>query len=289
MTQPFRNPITIVECPRDAMQGLPFLIPTDIKVAYLNHLLKVGYDVLDFGSFVSPKAVPQMADTTKVLADLKREEDRTKLLAIVANVRGAQDALKFDAVDCIGYPFSLSETFQLKNTRKNCADSFEIVKEIYDLCLNRDKSLVVYLSMAFGNPYQDPWNVEMVALWASKFVELGVSTLSLADTVGNASPDDIETIFSLLIEQYPSIEFGAHFHAHPERQLAKIDRAYKGGCRRFDSAIRGFGGCPFAKDELVGNIATESLLTYCKQRNIGFALDEDKLRDAIAFSHEVFG
>ena len=282
-------PIKIIECPRDAMQGIEHPIPTDLKIRYLNQLLAVGFDTLDFGSFVSPKAVPQMADTAEVLAGLDLEHTSTRLLAIVANLRGAEEACKHSEIHYLGYPFSISETFQIRNTRKTIVQSLNLVKEIQELCKLHDKELVVYLSMAFGNPYEDEWSTEILASWAGKMVDLGITTLSLADTVGSASPSQITPLFKQLIIRYPDCEWGAHFHATPQSRIAKIRAAYEGGCRRFDSALMGYGGCPFAKDELVGNISTESLLAFCEQEDLPTGLDSEEFARAAQIAVEVFG
>jgi len=278
----------IIECPRDAMQGIKEHIPTPLKAAYLNALLGVGFDTLDFGSFVSPRAIPQMADTREVLSMLDLSETKSKLLAIVANVRGARDACQFPEIRYLGYPFSISETFQLRNTRKTIAQSLEIVKEIQDMCVSHDKELVVYLSMAFGNPYADEWSAEIVEKWAEVMAELGVGVLSLADTVGTADASSIEYLFSRLIPRFPKVEIGAHFHSNPTSRKEKLAAAYAHGCRRFDTALNGFGGCPFAKDELVGNIATESLIAFCTESQIPLSIKTSELAAAMALANEVF-
>ena len=276
-----------IECPRDAMQGWPEHIPAADKIRYLNALLDVGFDTLDFGSFVSAKAIPQMADTTEVLKGLK-PAGNTKLLAIIANVRGATDALAFDAISYLGFPFSISETFQLRNTNKTIAASLEEVQMIQELCLKHGKQLVIYISMGFGNPYGDPYSTEIVLQWAERFAEMGISILSLADTVGVAKPDDIATLFSRLIPAYPGVEFGAHFHSTPQAWEEKIAAAYDNGCRRFDSAMHGIGGCPMAQDDLMGNIATENMVAFCEKRGIGIPLDKEALFKAGALADEVF-
>jgi len=270
------------------MQGIDRFIPTDLKASYINSLLKVGFDTLDFGSFVSPKAVPQMADTAEVFSALDKGSSLTKLLAIVANVRGAQDALLFEGITYLGYPFSVSETFQLRNTGKGTLDSFDIVKEIQKLCIDQNKKLVIYISMAFGNPYADPWDAGIVEEWVEKFVEQGIDIISLADTTSHASPEEIYYLYETLIPRYKQVEFGAHFHSHPQDRMLKIDAAYRSGCRRFDTAIGGFGGCPFARSDLVGNIATESLLLYCEQHGIDVLINDEYLEEAINISHKVF-
>ncbi|MEM6261084.1 MAG: hydroxymethylglutaryl-CoA lyase [Bacteroidota bacterium] len=280
--------IKLVECPRDAMQGINPFIPTDLKIRYLQQLLQVGVDTLDFGSFVSPKAVPQLADTAEVLAGLDLTQTSTNLLAIVANLRGAQEACSHNAIRYVGYPFSLSETFQQRNTRRSMSDSLLLVREIQELCLTHNKTLVVYLSMGFGNPYGDPWDEGVLDHWAKKMANLGITILSLADTVGSAEPEVIQRAFNRLIPQLPAVEFGAHFHATPAARMGKIKAAYESGCTRFDTALMGFGGCPFAEDELVGNIATESLIEFCKVNGIQTSLDLDALGAAQQIAQEVF-
>lgn len=254
--------VKIIECPRDAMQGIKEMIPTDLKVQYIQSLLRCGFDTIDFGSFVSPKAIPQMVDTAEVLSKLDLSKTDSKLLAIVANLRGAQAACKHPEIQYLGYPFSISENFQMRNTHKTIAQSVELLQEIIDLANKNNKELVVYISMGFGNPYGDPWNVEIVGEWTEKLSKMGVKILSLSDTVGSSDPETIEYLFSNLIPKYPEIEFGAHLHTTPAKWHEKVDAAYKAGCRRFDGAIQGFGGCPMAKDELTGNMPTEKMVSY---------------------------
>jgi len=254
--------VRIIECPRDAMQGIRDWIPTEKKIQYIQALLRCGFDTIDFGSFVSPKAIPQMQDTADVLANLDLSSTRSKLLAIVANVRGAEDALTYKEIDYLGYPFSISENFQMRNTHKTIEQSIEVLETILELASNHNKEVVTYLSMGFGNPYGDPWNVEIVGRWAERLSAMGVKILSLSDTVGTSTPEVIEYLFSNLIPAYPHIEFGAHLHTTPTTWHEKVDAAYKSGCLRFDGAIQGFGGCPMAKDELTGNMPTEKLLSY---------------------------
>ncbi len=254
--------VKIIECPRDAMQGIRNFIPTDKKVQYIQSLLRCGFDTIDFGSFVSPKAIPQMADTAAVLSQLDLSKTQSKLLAIVANTRGAQDAAKHPEIQYLGYPFSISENFQMRNTHKTIAESVETLKEILEIANNSGKEVVAYLSMGFGNPYGDPWDVEIVGEWTEKLSGMGVKILSLSDTIGSSTPDIITYLFSNLIPKYPKIEFGAHLHTTPMKWHEKVDAAYKAGCRRFDGAIQGFGGCPMAKDELTGNMPTEKMLSY---------------------------
>ncbi|HET8885344.1 MAG TPA: hydroxymethylglutaryl-CoA lyase [Salinimicrobium sp.] len=255
--------IKIIECPRDAMQGIKDFIPTDKKVQYIQSLLRCGFDTIDFGSFVSPKAIPQMVDTAEVLSKLDLSKTRSKLLAIIANSRGAQEAASHKEIKYLGYPFSISENFQMRNTHKTIAQSIELLQEILEIADKKDKEVVAYLSMGFGNPYGDPWNVEIVGEWTQKLSEMGVKILSLSDTVGSSTPEIIDYLFSNLIPQFPNIEFGAHLHTTPTSWHEKVDAAFKAGCTRFDGAIQGFGGCPMAKDELTGNMPTEKILSYC--------------------------
>jgi len=254
--------VKLIECPRDAMQGIRDFIPTEKKVQYIQSLLRCGFDTIDFGSFVSSKAIPQMKDTAEVLSKLDLSTTQSKLLAIVANTRGAQDASKFEEIDYLGYPFSISENFQMRNTHKTIAQSVEILQEILNIADASGKEVVAYLSMGFGNPYGDPWNVEIVGEWTEKLSAMGVKILSLSDTVGTSTPDIIDYLFSNLIPKYPNIEFGAHLHTTPSKWHEKIDAAYKAGCYRYDGAIQGFGGCPMAKDELTGNMPSEKMLSY---------------------------
>ncbi len=254
--------VKIIECPRDAMQGIKDWIPTEKKVQYLQSLLRCGFDTIDFGSFVSPKAIPQMVDTAEVLAQLDLSKTDSKLLGIVANVRGAESASLHPEIQYLGYPFSISENFQMRNTHKTIAQSIETLSEILNIADRSNKEVVTYLSMGFGNPYGDPWNVEIVGEWAEKLAAMGVTILSLSDTVGTSDPETIDYLFKNLIPKYPNIEFGAHLHTTPTAWHEKVDAAYKAGCRRFDGAIQGFGGCPMAKDELTGNMPTEKMLSY---------------------------
>ncbi|MEM9261503.1 MAG: hydroxymethylglutaryl-CoA lyase [Bacteroidota bacterium] len=276
----------IIECPRDAMQGRKAFIPTTTKAAYLQQLLGCGFDTLDFGSFVSPKAIPQMRDTAEVLASLDLSATTTKLLAIVANRRCAEAATYHPEIDYLGYPFSVSETFQLRNTNATLAESIDRVKQIQDLTLSAGKEMVVYLSMGFGNPYGDPWNVEVVEEWMSRLSELDIRIFQLSDTIGVSTPATITYLFSKLIPRYPELEIGAHLHTTPTTWREKIEAAAQAGCTRYDGAIRGFGGCPMAKDELTGNMATENLFDY-----FGFAgtgVEETAFRQAFLASGAVF-
>ena len=254
--------IKIIECPRDAMQGIKQFIPTEQKVQYIQSLLRVGFDTIDFGSFVSPKAIPQMVDTAAVLSQLDLSKTTSKLLAIIANTRGANDASKHDKIDYLGFPFSISENFQMRNTHKTIAQSVITLSEILEIANKTNKEVVVYISMGFGNPYGDPWNVDIVGEWTEKLANMGVKILSLSDTVGTSNPETIDYLFSNLIPKYPNIEFGAHLHTTPTTWFEKVNAAYQAGCLRFDGAIQGFGGCPMAKDELIGNMPTEKLLSY---------------------------
>ncbi len=254
--------IKLIECPRDAMQGIKTFIPTAEKARYIQSLLGCGFDTIDFGSFVSPKAIPQMQDTAAVLAQLDLSKTQSKLLAIVANLRGAEDACKYEAIDYLGFPFSISENFQMRNTHKTIAQSVETLEGILELANKKNKEVVTYISMGFGNPYGDPWDVEIVGEWTEKLAAMGTKILSLSDTIGSSTPEVIDYLFSHLIPKYPDIEFGAHLHTTPSKWHEKVDAAYKAGCRRFDGAVQGFGGCPMAKDELTGNMPTEKMLSY---------------------------
>lgn len=254
--------IKIIECPRDAMQGIKDFIPTEKKVQYIQALLRCGFDTIDFGSFVSPRAIPQMVDTAEVLSKLDLSKTESKLLAIVANQRGAEEAVKHPEIQYLGYPFSISENFQMRNTHKTIAESMILLDEILNLAIQNNKKVVAYLSMGFGNPYGDPWDVEIVGEWTQKLAAMGVEILSLSDTVGTSTPEVITYLFKNLIPKFPQIEFGAHLHTTPTTWHEKVDAAYKAGCFRFDGAIQGFGGCPMAKDELTGNMPTEKLLSY---------------------------
>lgn len=254
--------VKIIECPRDAMQGIKTFIPTETKVQYIQSLLRVGFDTLDFGSFVSPKAIPQMQDTAEVLAQLDLSKTESKLLAIIANTQGAKLASVHKEIQYLGFPFSISENFQMRNTHKTIAESLVTLEEILDIANTTNKEVVAYLSMGFGNPYGDVWNVEIVGEWTEKLAKMGVKILSLSDTIGSSTPEVIDYLFSNLIPKYPEIEFGAHLHTTPDKWHEKVDAAFKAGCTRFDGAIQGFGGCPMAKDDLTGNMPTEKLLSY---------------------------
>lgn len=279
--------LKFVECPRDAMQGWPQQIPTAVKTAYLNALLEVGFDTLDFGSFVSHKAIPQMADTAAVLKGLQLSS-KTRLLAIVANLRGAQEAVMHAPIHYLGFPFSISETFQLRNTNKTIRQSLDEVLAIQELCIKNEKELVVYISMGFGNPYGDPYNTDIVLKWADTFASMEIPIVSLADTVGVAEPTVIAKLYSRLVPAYPTIEFGAHFHSTPDAWEEKLAAAWNNGCRRFDSAMRGIGGCPMAQNDLVGNIATENLVQFCKKWEIPLPVSAEKLQQAAQLADKVF-
>jgi hydroxymethylglutaryl-CoA lyase len=282
-------PIHITECPRDAMQGIKDFIPTDIKAAYINLLLEVGFDTIDFGSFVSAKAIPQMQDTAAVLAKLDLTNSRSKLLAIIANYRGAEEAAQHEQITYLGFPFSISETFQQRNANSNINEAFEIVKRIKGLSDTMGKELLVYLSMGFGNPYGDEWSNEIVLHWAGKLISEGVKHISLADTVGIATPAQIKSLYKLLSGTFSLIEFGVHLHSTPDTWREKVAAAYISGCKRFDAALKGYGGCPMAKDELTGNIATENVIAYLRPQNIDLGLNMDKLQEAMDYSGKVFG
>lgn len=260
--------VKIIECPRDAMQGIKTFIPTKEKVKYLQSLLGCGFNTIDFGSFVSPKAIPQMVNTAEVLSQLDLSETTSKLLAIVANVRGATDACQHAEIDFLGYPFSISENFQMRNTHKTITESVAVLQEILNVADAANKKVVTYISMGFGNPYGDPWNVDIVGEWTEKLSAMGVEILSLSDTVGTSTPEVIDYLFSNLILKYPTIEFGAHLHTTPTKWREKVNAAYNAGCRRFDGAIQGFGGCPMATDELTGNMPTEKMLSYFTSQKV---------------------
>ena len=278
----------IIECPRDAMQGLEEFIPTEKKAEYINQLLKVGFDSIDFGSFVSPKAIPQLRDTVDVLQRLDLSSTKSKLLAIVANTRGAEDAVKFDEISYLGFPLSISETFQQRNTNKSIAEAMQTVEAIQALCKKSNKTLVTYISMGFGNPYGDPYDEAVVEKFTSDLVSLDVKIISLADTIGVSQPDQIKYLFQTLVPKFPEVEFGAHLHSNPSKSIEKIEAAFLSGCQRFDGAIRGFGGCPMAEDELVGNLATETIINYLAIKDVSLALDQREFAKALAMADFVF-
>ncbi len=281
-----QKPLKIIECPRDAMQGLSWFVPTEVKVKYLNALLSVGFDTLDFGSFVSPKAIPQLRDTAEVLAQL--HPSSTKLLAIVANLKGAEQAATYERIKYLGFPLSVSETFQKRNTNKSIAESMELLEALQDLCLKHNKTLIVYISMGFGNPYNEAYNPNMVGDFVHKLDALKVEVVSLSDTTGVAEPGLITNLYETLLPAFPHLEIGAHFHSVPQRVTEKIKAAYEAGCRRFDGAMRGFGGCPMATDDLTGNLPTEALVAYFRSKNIDLGIDEGAFGEAYKMSSFVF-
>jgi hydroxymethylglutaryl-CoA lyase len=283
-----RDMIKLIECPRDAMQGIKEWIPTEKKVAYINKLLEVGFDTIDFGSFVSPKAIPQMKDTAEVLSQLNLTDDSSKLLAIVANQRGANDACQHDEIKYLGYPFSISETFQLRNTNATIEESLDRVKSIQELCMKYGKEMVVYISMGFGNPYGDEWNVEIVQKWVDELDKIGIRIFSLSDTIGVSNPQTIKYLFSNLIPAYSHIEFGAHLHTQPHNWKEKVEAGFQSGCTRFDGAIRGFGGCPMAKDDLTGNMATENMTHFFNAMGEDLGLHQNAFSESWMMTNSVF-
>lgn len=281
--------VKIIECPRDAMQGIKTFIPTETKVQYIQSLLRVGFDTIDFGSFVSPKAIPQMQDTAEVLAQLDLSKTESKLLAIIANIQGAKLASVHKEIQYLGFPFSISENFQMRNTHKTIAESLVTLQEILDIANTTNKEVVAYLSMGFGNPYGDVWNVEIVGEWTEKLAKMGVKILSLSDTIGSSTPEVIDYLFSNLIPKYPEIEFGAHLHTTPDKWHEKVNAAFKAGCKRFDGAIQGFGGCPMAKDDLTGNMPTEKLLSYFTAQKANTNLSAMSFESAYNEASKLFG
>jgi len=281
--------VKIIECPRDAMQGIKMFIPTAQKIVYIQSLLGVGFDTIDFGSFVSPKAIPQMQDTAEVLAGLDLSNTKSKLLSIVANTKGAEIASAYPEIKYLGFPFSISENFQMRNTRKTIAESIVTLNQIIEIADKSNKEVVAYLSMGFGNPYGDPWDVEIVASWTEKLTKMGIKILSLSDTIGSSTPEIINYLFSNLIPKYPQIEFGAHLHTTIDKWFEKIDTAYKAGCNRFDGAIKGFGGCPMAKDELTGNMPTEKMLSYFISKKIKTQTNMLRFESAYNKAKDIFG
>ena len=284
-----RSTVNLIECPRDAMQGWKEFIPTEQKIEYINSLLKVGFHTIDFGSFVSPKAIPQMADTRTVLDELRLDDTKTKLLAIVANVRGAQDASVYDKITYLGFPFSISETFQQRNTNSSIKDSLARVEEIQNICSKTNKQLVVYMSMAFGNPYGDEYDGEILLNWTKEIMERGVKIISLADTVGVAEAEQISSALASLVPNYPNIDFGVHLHSTPKNWEDKLEAAFTSGCVRFDGALKGIGGCPMANDELVGNMNTEWMIHYFKGMDKLPQLDFEALQNSLSIADEIFG
>jgi len=280
--------VKIIECPRDAMQGIHEFIPTKVKADYLNHLLRIGYDTIDFGSFVSPKAIPQLKDTADVLAQLDLSGAKSKLLAIVANQRGAEDAIKFEEIQYLGYPFSISETFQRRNTNSSIDESLVRLEAIQELCVKNNKELVTYLSMGFGNPYGDPFHEDIVANWLERLQGFDLKIFALSDTIGVSEPTIISRLFSTLIKEYPDLEIGAHLHTTPETWKEKVKAAYENGCKRFDGAMLGFGGCPMAAEELTGNMATENLVSYFNENNLDLGLDNELFKAARTEANNLF-
>lgn len=281
--------VKIIECPRDAMQGIKsHFISTEAKTRYINSLLNVGFDTVDFGSFVSPKAIPQMRDTAAVLSNLNLSQTQSKLLAIIANIRGANDATQFEEIHYLGYPFSISENFQMRNTHKTIQQSIKELEEILSIASRKNKEVVVYLSMGFGNPYGDPWNIDVVGKWTEKLSEMGVKIISLSDTIGSSTPAVINYLFSNLIPKYPNIEFGAHIHTTPDSWYEKVDAAFKAGCNRFDGAIKGYGGCPMAKDELTGNMPTEKLISYFTSQKVNTGIKPMSFESAYNQALKIF-
>ena len=278
----------LIECPRDAMQGITDFIPTSTKVQYINQLLQVGFDTIDFGSFVSPKAIPQLRDTAEVLKGLQLTSQSAKLLAIVANTRGAEEATQFNEIHYLGFPLSISETFQQRNTNKSITEALNTVNEIQELCFKRKKVLVTYISMGFGNPYGDPYDMEIVEKFTDILSTLGVSIISLADTIGVSKPEQISYLFNTLTKRFPKLEFGAHLHSNPKTSLEKVQAAFESGCQRFDGALKGWGGCPMAEDELVGNLATETIIGYLDAHNSAPALNREALLESLRMADEIF-
>jgi hydroxymethylglutaryl-CoA lyase len=278
----------IIECPRDAMQGLPDFIATADKARYINQLLKVGFDTIDFGSFVSPKAIPQLRDTAEVYEQLHWKESRSKLLAIVANVRGAKEAAQLEGISYVGFPMSISETFQQRNTNKSIAEALNELSEIKSICESKSKKLVTYVSMGFGNPYNDAYAVDLVGQFVDILITLGSDVVSLSDTIGVSTPENISYLFSSLSKTYPAVEIGVHIHSNPTTAIEKMDAAFEAGCKRFDSAIKGFGGCPMANDALVGNMATETLLGFLKTKNSDSRINEEEFIKAMQVAMEIF-
>ena len=281
--------VKIIECPRDAMQGIKPFIPTQRKVDYIQALLRVGFDTIDFGSFVSPKAIPQMVDTAEVLAQLDLSQTSSKLLAIIANTQGAELASVHNEIKYLGFPFSISENFQMRNTHKTIAESLITLQEILNIAERSNKEVVTYISMGFGNPYGDVWNVEIVGEWTEKLANMGVKILSLSDTIGSSTPEVIDYLFSNLIPKYPNVEFGAHLHTTPDKWHEKIEAAYRAGCRRYDGAIQGFGGCPMAKDDLTGNMPTEKMLSYFTQQKANTNTSPMSFESAYNVASRLFG
>jgi len=287
MIQQEDRKIQIVDCPRDAMQGIKPFIPTELKVRYLQNLLEIGFHTLDCGSFVSPRAIPQMRDTGEVIDQLEVDHISTRLLVIIANYRGARDAVEYDKVDCLGFPFSISETFQLRNTNATREEAFDRIREIQDLAVKHKKQLVVYFSMCFGNPYGDLWHPDIITYWARRFLDIGVEIISLSDTTGIGNPAIIGRTVSAMKQTFQDIEFGVHLHTRPDTWEEKVQAAFDYGCNRFDGALKGYGGCPMAQDELVGNMATENLISFFHEKNL-FTYDQKALKGAMNIAQEIY-
>lgn len=283
-----KQAVKIIECPRDAMQGLHTFISTEDKVKYINQLLRTGFDTIDCGSFVSPKAVPQMADTARVISELFLTSSTAKLLTIIANARGAEEASHFPQIAYLGFPLSLSETFQQRNTNRSIGEAFRTIAEIQEIGARAGQEAVIYLSMGFGNPYGDKYSPEIALDFVSKLDTMGIRIVSLADTVGTGEPEVINLLFSTLIPAYPHIEFGAHLHSKPDALFEKLEAAWQAGCRRFDAAMKGFGGCPMAKDELVGNVATESLMAFIRKKGLSSGISETEFEKSLSLATEIF-
>lgn len=282
------NRVYITECPRDAMQGLKDFIPTEDKIRYMNQLLRTGFDVLDFGSFVNPKVIPQLADTDTVVQNLDLSDVNTKLLAIIGNLKGAERAEAYPQIDILGFPFSISPTFLRRNINSDMAETVTRIGEVKEVCDRSGKELVIYISMAFGNPYEDPWNTDVVGEWVEKLAWIGIRHISLADTIGIANPETIEYIFSYVIPTFPEVNFGAHLHTTPSNWKQNVAAAYNAGCRKFDSAIKGLGGCPMAKDDLTGNLATENLIHYLNERGVNTGVHDGQFASCLSLASEIF-
>lgn len=280
--------IYITECPRDAMQGIHEFIPTEKKVEYMNSLLQVGFDVLDFGSFVNPKVMPQMADTDQVVEQLDLSNTNTKLLSIIANQKGAERAEAYKQISILGFPFSVSPTFLKRNINSDMAETVTRIGEIKQICDRSNKELMVYISMAFGNPYDDPWNTDVVGEWVEKLAWIGIRKIALSDTIGSANPENIDYLFRFVIPNFPEVEFSAHMHTNPTNWKENVHAAYQAGCRRFDAALKGYGGCPMAKDDLTGNLPTENLLSYFKENNLATNINEEKFNYSMSLTNKVF-
>lgn len=283
-----KEKIKLIECPRDAMQGWKAFIPTEKKIVYINSLLKVGFDTIDFGSFVSPKAIPQMADTAEVIRNLDMSVSHSKLLAIVANLRGAEEASVFDGIHFLGFPFSVSETFQQRNTHSSIQESLGRVEDIQNLCVKTGKKLVIYISMGFGNPYGDHYSEEVVFEWVNKLVGMDIGIISLADTVGIATADQVYGMTEYLVDSLPGTEIGVHLHSTPQNWKEKLEAAVKAGCKRFDGALKGIGGCPMADDELVGNMDSEKIIGYFEQQQTPLELNKEALEESLRIAGEIF-